>query len=745
MILMIVASSLKEMIEMKSNVIAHAHIKRKAILGIMLALFLTSMLASAFNLLTVIGQTPLWTYPTGSTGIRDVMVSADGSLVVTGTADGNIHGIKNGFVQWKYLTGDWILSADMSDDGGRVVAGSDDGNFYVLDGNTGTLLFKYLIGSRFFGVDVTPNGQYFAAGCSDDNVYFFSVAGPLWTKTLGNFAQGVSISNDGSYVAAAGTFDQTTYFFDRDGNLLWSRIAGDVIWEVQTSGEGNYVAFGSKDKNVYFYDKNGNLLWEYATVNQVQPVTISTDEQYVVAGTGDYLSGGSGRYYIYLFDRTEGFLWDYEASGTIHDVAISPDSTYVVAASHDNNIYFLDTRDGALIWKYNTGNPVYSVSISSDGNYIAAGSDSEVFLFNAPPAQMQLTIEVVGSGTTNPAPGTHTYDEGSAVSVDAQPDPNWRLDHWLLDGSNVGADDPYTVTMDASHTLKAVFVPIQHELTIEVVGSGTTNPAPGTHTYDEGSAVSVDAQPDPNWRLDHWLLDGSNVGADDPYTVTIDTIHVLRAVFVEVLQPEPPVASFTFSPSAPKVGETVNFDASASMDPDGTITSYAWNFGDGNTGTGKTTSHAYEAVARYTVTLTVTDNDGLTDTDTKGFDVYAGEPNGDDGTPPVADSGNDQTVEAGTTVTFNGGGSSDNEGIASYEWNFGDGTTGTGVVATHTYTKEGTYTVTLTVTDAAGNSDKDTIKITVGEASAREAAAPFPLWILAPVIGGITGVTAVFV
>jgi len=150
--------------------------------------------------------------------------------------------------------------------------------------------------------------------------------------------------------------------------------------------------------------------------------------------------------------------------------------------------------------------------------------------------QYELTISgAIGSGITDPAPGSHWYDEDSDVSVDAIPDSGWMLDHWLLDGVDVGSADPYTVTMDDDHALTAVFVRIQHELTISVVGSGTTSPAPGSHMYNEGSDVSVDAQPAAGWMLDHWLLDGVDVGSADPYTVTMDDDHALTAVFTEIV------------------------------------------------------------------------------------------------------------------------------------------------------------------------------------------------------------------
>ena len=78
-----------------------------------------------------------------------------------------------------------------------------------------------------------------------------------------------------------------------------------------------------------------------------------------------------------------------------------------------------------------------------------------------------------------------------------------------------------------------------------------------------------------------------------------------------------PVAAFTATTS----GLTASVDGSASADPDGTIAAHAWDFGDGTTGSGATTTHSYAAAGTYTVRLTVTDNRGLTGTTTQSVTV----------------------------------------------------------------------------------------------------------------------------
>ena len=175
---------------------------------------------------------------------------------------------------------------------------------------------------------------------------------------------------------------------------------------------------------------------------------------------------------------------------------------------------------------------------------------------------------------------------------------------------------------------------------------------------------------------------------------------------------QPPTADAN-GPYSGIAGVTViTFDGSASMDPDGTIVSYDWDFGDGvGTGTGATPSYTYTTAGTYTVSLTVTDDGNLTDTATSTATIT------DPGVnqPPVADANGPYSGIAGVTaITFDGTGSSDPDGtIVSYDWNFGDGSTGTGVTPSHTYAAAGGYNVSLTVTDDAGDTDTASTTATI--------------------------------
>lgn len=108
------------------------------------------------------------------------------------------------------------------------------------------------------------------------------------------------------------------------------------------------------------------------------------------------------------------------------------------------------------------------------------------------------------------------------------------------------------------------------------------------------------------------LADAAYSGPAVSLTVPAQSITLLVLAAGSAPANRPPVASFTVTPAGGTAPVTVNFDASASSDPDGTIASYAWNFGDGGTGAGKTIAHIYTAAGSFTATLTVTDNGGAT-------------------------------------------------------------------------------------------------------------------------------------
>jgi chitodextrinase len=163
---------------------------------------------------------------------------------------------------------------------------------------------------------------------------------------------------------------------------------------------------------------------------------------------------------------------------------------------------------------------------------------------------------------------------------------------------------------------------------------------------------------------------------------------------------EDPVAIFTATPTSGALPLVVTFDGSASYDPDGTIISYDWDFGDEGIASGEIVTHTYTTNGTFRASLIVTDNDGNTG-DSSG-DIQVGNPS----QPPVADfSFTPSTGISPCEIAFDGGSSRDPDGtIVDYSWNFGDGNRGSGQTARHTYTRWGTFSVSLTVLDNSGGS-----------------------------------------
>jgi len=142
--------------------------------------------------------------------------------------------------------------------------------------------------------------------------------------------------------------------------------------------------------------------------------------------------------------------------------------------------------------------------------------------------------------------------------------------------------------------------------------------------------------------------------------------------------------------------DILKFDGTASSDSDGKISRFLWDFNDGSTGEGGAVTHVYTKPATYKVSLRVEDNsDSPCNFDTDELKVWIN-------AAPLAEAGEDQIGAVGQALTFDGGKSFDSDGeILNYDWDFGDGETGKGKIATHGYKAPGKYRVKLTIKDNA--------------------------------------------
>ena len=209
------------------------------------------------------------------------------------------------------------------------------------------------------------------------------------------------------------------------------------------------------------------------------------------------------------------------------------------------------------------------------------------------------------------------------------------------------------------------------------------------------------------------------VGGDNPRTVAVTAGETETTQFdVTCVAPnQPPVADAgedqTLQDPDGSGFMDVTLDGSGSTDPDGTITNYSWTVDGDQIAAGQMPRTAF-LVGEHEVVLTVTDNDGASDTDIVMIVVEAFVGN----QSPVADAGDNQTVtdadnSGSEDVTLDGTGSMDPDGtIATYSWSENSVEIATGATPTVTFAV-GAHTVTLTVTDDEGATDTDDVIITV--------------------------------
>ncbi|MGO4689579.1 PKD domain-containing protein [Glaciibacter sp. 2TAF33] len=249
-----------------------------------------------------------------------------------------------------------------------------------------------------------------------------------------------------------------------------------------------------------------------------------------------------------------------------------------------------------------------------------------------------------------------------------------------------------------------------------------TQSGDGMKLYVDGALVGTNPQTAAQSYSGYWRIGGDTTwGSSSPYFAgTLDEV----AVYPQALSASavanhyslgtngapanvPPTAAFVTTANRLALG----VDASTSSDSDGSVTGWAWDFGDGTTASGVTASHIYARAGTYAVKLTVTDNRSATGVTTQQVVVA-------DNASPVASFTHTETF---LRTDVDAASSSDPDGtITGWAWNFGDGATANTRTASHTYANAGSYDVSLTVTDNDGATTTATQTVAVAAAPANQ-------------------------
>ena len=498
-------------------------------------------------------------------------------------------------------------------------------------------------------------------------------------------------------------------------DLISNSLSGDyVVFE-----DGWYRTSGDFDGST-LVDENDADLWFSVVDNYEAPVaeagadsSCETGEVLHFTGSGSTASVGSS---------LELYEWDFESDGVVDAVGLERSHRFDLEGEYTVTLRVTDSIG----------------EVDEDSLTVTVTNREPLASFTWLPSEPTVLVEVEFNDTS-------VDIDGSVAS--------WFWD--FGDGGTSFQEDPSHLYDDKGNFTVTLVVTDDDgasgsvSLEVSVVNVG---PSAGfVFDPDEGT-VGVDVRfmdrsADPEGRaLDYlWVFgDGVTSTARNPLhafdssgtkmvrlTVTddegvSDTITREIMVYPNVR----PTADFSFSPDSGTIEDVFHF-VDESVDEDGHIVFWSWDFGDGDASSRRDPDHQFSDKGVRYVTLTVEDEDGNQDSVTKPVTVV--------NLPPSAGlSASTTSVEVGEEVRFTDG-SSDPEGKPlQYDWDFGDGSSSGERSPSHEFVEAGTFTVELTVTDDDGASASASVSVVVEE-EARRGIPGFPLEsvALALVAGGL--------
>ncbi|ASJ05725.1 Ig-like domain repeat protein [Thermococcus barossii] len=486
-------------------------------------------------------------------------------------------------------------------------------------------------------------------------------------------------------------FTKTIYIktpFLKNNPPVWTLniLHGDDVGDIEISKNGEYIVAGGYSwAGFAVMDKYGRLLWQTNVVGDVNDVAISPDGHYVVVGTDSYL-------YVFSQDLRDQYLWRISLGSRVNSVWAG--SQYIIAGTFDNNLYFID-YDGTIIHQLSDfegrREAIFGNEEGSAAIYLGDGTPPYTLYYaSVYGSHWNLNVEVSGHefaasysldyvGYTGPDPnGQNTWDAGYARISDKygyiimdEPIPLPQdLDFYPAEGVAIYGgsrlaivvmwgvvdepDYPVLYIYDSNGNLlrQEQFSGLASYITVKYNGVYTTDNvylvAAGSFSNNEAGLYVYDYNANPVWKYlgpNDKGVTVTDVAIDyyGDYIVAGGKDGLLMFFRTEPDSGTPPVATFSYTPTAPEAGVNITFDASGSYDPDGTIKRYVWDFGDGTTGEGVTVTHTYQDYGTYTVTLTVMDNDVITATYSQEINVIM----------PTKLIVADITGKQGTTVVLN--------------------------------------------------------------------------------------------
>ncbi len=579
------------------------------------------------------------------------------------------------------------------------------------------------------GVRLTKAGNTYTGEYSFDGgpwtAFGYTVTNAMATPDAGVYTQGVLQANDTvtfDYLSINGltgceeepenappviesaTADPATGFaphqvqFDVEAT---DADAGDTLSYSWDFGDG--TAASTVEDPTHTYTAAGEYVAEVTvsdgTVERTRTVNVSVLEA----------DDASARFRTLVFSKTAGFRHDSIDEGHAAIEQLGEENDFQVDHTEDAGAFRADVLShyDSVIWLSTTGDVLNDTQqaafedfIQDGGGYtgIHAAADTE-YTWAWYGDLVGAYFQSHPAGTPTATVDVEDSDHPSTTGLPAR----WeRVDEWYNyqspDNPNVGGGGTDYSPRGNVHVLVSL-----DETTLEEGDGNTTDddhPISWCQRYDGGRS---------------WYTGMGHTAAS--FTEALYLQHLLGGIEVSAGAvedadcgeqgggPGAPVVEAFADPTSGSAPLRVRFTSDA-YDPDGGALQYEWDFGDtdGSTALTRNANHTYRTAGTYTATLTVRDNEG--DITTREFEIEV-----EAAAPAVTATATPSTAAVNDRIVFRAEGS--HGAGATYEWDFGDGSTAFGRQAPHRYGEPGTFEAEVTVTTASGATASDTVTVTI--------------------------------
>jgi outer membrane protein assembly factor BamB len=600
-----------------------------------------------------------WKYNLGEKVESSPTIGLNGSIYV-GSHDYFIWSFnKSGYIKWNVKTGERILSSATLASDGTAYIGSYDTYLYAFN-SYGTSQWKFKTNSTIFSSPTIASDGTIYFGSYDKYLYSINPNGTLkWKYKTGDWIKSSpALSADGTIYF--GSDDGNVYALHPNGNLIWKYYAGGIVYSAPAIGSDGTIYISSSTSSgsigyLHALNNNGTKKWNFVTSGTTKSPSIGPDGTIYLASRNQYL---------YALKPNGTLKWKFKSGDPVSSSpAVDANGTIFIGSNRIDNIskYYLNAinPNGTLKWKFEARDLVFSPAIDSDGTIYFGSWDGHLYAIGGeleePENRKPIAKITIDPQSYNKLGNLETnrsiYFNGSN-SFD--PDDDSISYSWDFGDGNKSSEERPVYIFKSPGKFKVSLTVKDHELDsnpteiqLEIQNASGTSQTPQivykvyptkVYTHED---VHFDATntTDPDSEYDSlkfkWYFGDNTTSTDDRtthsylkpgnYSITLEVtderdLMAKRSgeIFINVLNRKPIARIKQLKSKNITRGETILLSGADSFDEDGYITGYKWNFDDGiktNWINKSTIEHNWTETGNHTITLTVMDDQGATDSD----------------------------------------------------------------------------------------------------------------------------------